>query len=133
VDDILRRLGQRIREIRIQRGFGSQEEFADYCKMHRTFLGHLETGRKDFRLTTVIRVAHALGVTLQELFTGLEAEEPFKLKRTKHGPDSQGMLRELATLERSVEKLKELVSPQPRRIAAKKQARKPARKPKKAG
>jgi len=98
--------------------------------MHRTFLGHLETGRKDFRLTTVIRVAQALGVTLQELFTGLEAEEPFKLKRTKHGPDSQGMLRELATLQRSVEKLKDLVSPQPRRIVAKKQARKPARKPK---
>jgi transcriptional regulator with XRE-family HTH domain len=133
VEDILRRLGKRIREIRIQRGFGSQEEFADYCKMHRTFLGHLETGRKDFRLTTVIRVAGALGVTLEELFAGLEIGEPRKLERRNPGPDSHGMLRELATLQRSVEKLKDLASPRPRRVPAMKQARKQARKPKKAG
>jgi transcriptional regulator with XRE-family HTH domain len=63
VEDYLRRLGRRIRELRIERGFGSQEDFADYLKMHRTFIGHLETGRKDFRVTTVIRVAEALGVT----------------------------------------------------------------------
>lgn len=56
MEDILRRLGKHTREIRIQRGFGSQEEFVDYCKMHRTFLGHLETERKDSRLTTIIRV-----------------------------------------------------------------------------
>jgi hypothetical protein len=55
-------------------GSAAQEEFADYCKMHRTFLGHLETGRKDFRLTTIIRVADALGVTLQEPSAGLETE-----------------------------------------------------------
>jgi transcriptional regulator with XRE-family HTH domain len=59
VDDILKRLGLRIREIRVQRGFASQEAFADYCKMHRTFLGHLETGRKDFRLSTLIRVSES--------------------------------------------------------------------------
>ena len=61
MEDTLRRLGQRIRELRIARGFKSQEEFADYCKMHRTFLGHLETGRKDFRLTTVIRHRPSIG------------------------------------------------------------------------
>jgi len=68
VEEILKRLGNRIRDIRIKRGFRSQEEFADYCKLHRTFIGHLETGRKDFRLTTIIRVAEVLGVTMQELY-----------------------------------------------------------------
>lgn len=111
MDDILRRLGQRIREVRIQRGFKSQEEFADYCNLHRTMLGHLETGRKDFRLTTIIRLANALGVTLSELFTGVESGEPFKLKRTRPGAmDRDGVLREVAVLERTVQRLKELSS-----------------------
>ena len=112
MEDILRRLGQRIREVRVQRGFKSQEEFADYCKMHRTMLGHLETGRKDFRLTTIIRLANALGVTLAELFEGVESGEPFKTTRARPGTvDRHGVLREVAVLERGVQRLKELASP----------------------
>jgi transcriptional regulator with XRE-family HTH domain len=86
VEEILRRLGQRIRELRRERGFTSQDTLADYLKMHRTFIGHLETGRKDFRMTTMIRVAEALGVTLSELFVGIEAGEPF---RHTHGRKRQ--------------------------------------------
>lgn len=114
MEDILRRLGHRIREIRIQRGFKSQEEFADYCQLHRTFVGHLETGRKDFRLTTIIRIADALGVTLQELFTGLETGKPFGNTKARRIRDAKfsGMLRELTELERSVQRLKEYVTSQ---------------------
>lgn len=36
-------------------------------------MGHLETGRKDFRISSVKRVANALGVTMSELFDDLEA------------------------------------------------------------
>jgi transcriptional regulator with XRE-family HTH domain len=113
VDDILRLLGQRIREIRIRRGFASQEAFADYCKMHRTFVGHLETGRKDFRLTTIIRVADALGATLSELFAGLEHGEPVRSKRIRHGTLAQTRMRqELEILERAVRNLKQLTLPE---------------------
>jgi len=115
----LRSLGRRIREIRIQRGFKSQEEFADYCKMHRTFLGHLETGRKDFRLTTVIRVAEALGVTLQELFAGLETGESRPLRKVASAGKSRAILRELSALERSVDKLKDLVVPEAKPVSRK--------------
>jgi transcriptional regulator with XRE-family HTH domain len=110
VNEILRGLGRRIREIRIQRGFKSQEEFADYCKMHRTFLGHLETGRKDFRLTTIIRVAQALGITLQELFAGLESGEsaPASIRMQRRSIDPQRLLKEVECLERSVNNLKAL-------------------------
>jgi transcriptional regulator with XRE-family HTH domain len=109
VDDILKRLGERIRDIRIQRGFTSQEAFADYCKMHRTFIGHLETGRKDFRLTTIIRVADALGVTLSDLFAGAERGEPFKSKRIRPGTvDPQRLRHELEILERTVRNLREI-------------------------
>jgi transcriptional regulator with XRE-family HTH domain len=111
VDEILQRLGHRIRDIRIQRGFKSQEEFADYCKLHRTFVGHLETGRKDFRLTTIIRVAEVLGVTMQDLFAGIEtgkSEKSLRNKTRTRGADSAAIARELSALEQSVERLKEL-------------------------
>lgn len=114
MEEILRRLGRRIREIRIQRGFKSQEEFADYCKLHRTFVGHLETGRKDFRLTTVIRVAEALGVTLEELFAGLEKGVPFRARRlVRPVPDNAGLMRELERLEHNVQNLKAIATASP--------------------
>jgi len=115
VEEILKRLGNkrlgnRIREIRIKRGFKSQEEFADYCKLHRTFIGHLETGGKDFRLTTIIRVAEVLGLTMQELFAGIEndkSEKTFKSAARVRGVDSAAIARELSVLEQSVGRLKE--------------------------
>jgi transcriptional regulator with XRE-family HTH domain len=112
VEQILQRLGQRIHEIRVQRGFASQEALADYLKVHRTFVGHLETGRKDFRLSTIIRLADALGVPLADLFAGLEADESFKTKR-RGDRDAQSrfaLLKELDVLERTVQKVKALVS-----------------------
>lgn len=127
MEDILKRLGSRIREIRIQRGFKSQEEFADYCHMHRTFLGHLETGRKDFRLTTVIRVAHALGVTLQDLFAGIEAGEPHKPKKAapNRASDLERISKEVATLERSIQRLRRIAAQsRPLPTAARTKARK---------
>jgi transcriptional regulator with XRE-family HTH domain len=118
VDDILRQLGKRIRELRIRGGFASQEAFADYCKMHRTFLGHLETGRKDFRLTTIIRVADALGVTLSELFAGLERGEALKSKPTHPRPPDSGRVRqELAVLERTIGNLRALLDRRPEEAA----------------
>jgi transcriptional regulator with XRE-family HTH domain len=117
VEEILRRLGLRIREIRIQRGFKSQEEFADYCKLHRTFIGHLETGRKDFRLTTVIRVTEALGITLEEIFAGLESGKPLKTTRRRiRGSDLDAVAREVSALERGIQRLKKYTSPDGREI-----------------
>lgn len=99
--------------------------------MHRTFLGHLETGRKDFRLTTVVRVAHALGITLQELFTGIEAGEAFKSRRKTDRADTEAMRRELAAMERSVQRLTELASPRSQPSVARPRPQKqPARKSK---
>jgi transcriptional regulator with XRE-family HTH domain len=111
VDQTFKRLGQRIRAVRVQRGFTSQEAFADYLKVHRTFVGHLETGRKDFRLSTLIRIAEALEVSLADLFTGLEADKPLTLKRKTGTGGRSAILHELEAVERSVHKMKALVSP----------------------
>ncbi|MGG2102676.1 helix-turn-helix domain-containing protein [Stenotrophomonas sp. NRRL B-14846] len=45
----------------------SQEDFADRLGMHRTQLGHIEQGRKDCRLSTLVRLAEALGIPLSSL------------------------------------------------------------------
>ena len=114
MDDILHRLGRRIRELRIERGFSSQEAFADYVGVHRTFMGHLETGRKDFRLTTLIRVSEALGVTLSDLFSGMESGEPAARARKNRASiqalDRNRVLEELGKLEKAVSKLRTIVS-----------------------
>jgi transcriptional regulator with XRE-family HTH domain len=112
VEEILKRLGKRIHDIRVKRGFASQEALADYLKVHRTFVGHLETGRKDFRLTTIIRIAEALGVPIADLFTGIEADEPLRIKaRGVNNEQSRfSLLKELGVIERSVQKMKALAS-----------------------
>src|SRR5437763_1603197 len=73
VNDMQRRLGHRIRELREKQGFKTQDQFSQFMGLHRTVIGFWETSRKDLRLSTLIRIADALGVTLSELFAGLES------------------------------------------------------------
>jgi transcriptional regulator with XRE-family HTH domain len=135
MDDLLRLLGQRIRRIRTERGYASQEAFADYLGVHRTFMGHLETGRKDFRLTTLIRVANALGVTLSALFSGLEqgadsAPTTHKSMRGNQSLDRSKVLREVAILEQTVRNLRTLATEEEKsekRVAATKRRAKSKR------
>jgi transcriptional regulator with XRE-family HTH domain len=105
VKDIQRRLGQRIRELRIKQGFGSQDAFSEFLGLHRTVIGFWETGRKDLRLSTLIRVAEALGITLSELFAGLETGERAGAPRPR-SLDRDRILRDFAVLEEHVQKLK---------------------------
>jgi len=106
VEDILKHVGRRIKEIRISRGFASQEAFAAYLKMHRTAIGHLEVGRKDFRLTTLIKVAQALDVTLSELFAGVEGGPVKRRKATKTSTNRYALLKEAALMESAAKRLK---------------------------
>ena len=115
-DELLRRLGQRIRDLRSQRGW-SQEEFADVCRVHRTYMGHLERGEKNVSITSVVRVSAALSINLSELFAGVDgAGEPpqtttgRKLEANAE-MDRTRILRELATAERSIQMAKEIASP----------------------
>jgi len=47
--------------------FRSQEAFAEHARLHRTTIGGLEQGRTDPRLSTLLIVADALGVSIEEL------------------------------------------------------------------
>ena len=76
-DRLLKALGQRIRELRTERGY-SQEAFADQCGVHRTFMGTIERGESNLSFQNIVKVATTLEISLSALFTDLE-------KRAKAG------------------------------------------------
>lgn len=63
-------LGRRVRAHRKLLGL-SQEAFGELVGVHRTEIGHIERGEKDLRLSTIRKVARAIGVDAGELIKGL--------------------------------------------------------------
>jgi transcriptional regulator with XRE-family HTH domain len=63
-------LGQRVRRLREQRGW-SQEGFAHEAGLGRSFAGAIERGEKDIRISTLIKLARSLGVSLAQLLKGI--------------------------------------------------------------
>jgi len=63
-------LGERVRRLREQRGW-SQEGFAHEVGLGRSFAGAIERGEKDVRLSTLTKLARALGVSLSQLLKGI--------------------------------------------------------------
>jgi transcriptional regulator with XRE-family HTH domain len=71
----LQQLGERIRQLREQRGW-SQEGFAHEGGLGRSFAGAIERGEKDVRLSTLTKLAKALGVSLSQLLKGIDSWQP---------------------------------------------------------
>ena len=65
--DIRVRFGQRLREIRQERGL-SQEELAFKAGLHRTYVSSAERGQRNVGLVNVERLAQALDIDIRELF-----------------------------------------------------------------
>ncbi|MCH3977178.1 MAG: helix-turn-helix domain-containing protein [Bacilli bacterium] len=68
---IKEQLGMRIVYLRKNRHW-SQEELAFRSSINKNYLSDLENGRRNPSLTIISRIAAALGVSLSELFKGLE-------------------------------------------------------------
>jgi transcriptional regulator with XRE-family HTH domain len=64
---IVRDLALRIRELRHAKGW-SQEYLAEEAGIHRTYLGGIETARRNPSLRNLIRIARALDATMSGLF-----------------------------------------------------------------
>jgi transcriptional regulator with XRE-family HTH domain len=56
----------------------SQEALAGRARLHRTEIGKIEQGNVEPRLTTLVILADALGVTLDEMVAGLDAPKQRK-------------------------------------------------------
>ncbi|HEU5295783.1 MAG TPA: helix-turn-helix transcriptional regulator [Burkholderiaceae bacterium] len=62
-------LAVNIRAFREARGL-SQEEFADLCGLHRTYVGSVERGERNVTLSTLEVLASVVGVSVPQLLTG---------------------------------------------------------------
>lgn len=59
--------GQRIRELRMEKGM-SQEEFAWFVGVHRTYIGQIERAEKNITLKNIEKICTALKIDPAELF-----------------------------------------------------------------
>jgi transcriptional regulator with XRE-family HTH domain len=61
-------LAENVRAFRKAHGI-SQEELADLCDLHRTYVGSVEREERNVSLSTLEVLARALGVSVPELLT----------------------------------------------------------------
>lgn len=64
--DVLNRLGQRIRELRLKAGL-TQEQLAERADLHPTYLGGVERGERNLSLNNLDKLAGAMQVPLHSL------------------------------------------------------------------
>jgi transcriptional regulator with XRE-family HTH domain len=70
MQQIQRKLGDRIRKLRSRRGW-SQEQFAAVSGLHRTYIGAVERGEKNLTLSTLHTLAKTLDTSIAQLFRGI--------------------------------------------------------------
>ena len=66
-EETLKKLGERIRQLRIKRGYSSYEYFAYDHNISRAQFGRYERG-EDLRFSSLIKVINAFDMTLPEFF-----------------------------------------------------------------
>lgn len=59
--------GIRIRELRKAQGL-SQEALAEKAELHPTYIGGVERGERNLSFDSIVKIAHAFGLSLNELF-----------------------------------------------------------------
>ncbi|MRG98152.1 helix-turn-helix transcriptional regulator [Polyangium spumosum] len=70
-----RKLGHIIRDRRLALGL-SQEELADRCALHRTYVGSVERGERNISIQNIVRIANALDTRVWELIRAAEEGLP---------------------------------------------------------
>ena len=65
--DIIKFFGNNLKKYRMAIGM-SQEEFAEKCGLHRTYISAVECHRRSISLENIQRIADALGIETYKLF-----------------------------------------------------------------
>ncbi|KPU42767.1 anaerobic benzoate catabolism transcriptional regulator [Oxobacter pfennigii] len=71
MNDIVKLVGERIRNLRNERNW-SQEELAHRANMHRSHLGEIERGETSVTVESIAKIAGAFEMTLEEVFKHLQ-------------------------------------------------------------
>lgn len=66
--DLNKIFGRKVAELRLEQHL-SQEELADRCGIHRTYMGAIERGEKSPTLNTIKKIADGLKVPIRLFFT----------------------------------------------------------------
>jgi transcriptional regulator with XRE-family HTH domain len=69
-DELLLRLGDRVRRLRKQRGW-TQTIMAEKVGIDRTFLAEVETGRRNIAIFNLYLIAKSLNLSLAQLLSGI--------------------------------------------------------------
>lgn len=65
--DIKVAIGERIAELRKAKNL-SQQKFSYEAEIERSYLTHVEKGRKNISIDTLIKITDALGISLKDFF-----------------------------------------------------------------
>jgi transcriptional regulator with XRE-family HTH domain len=66
--DILKKFGNKVKHLRLQKGITSQMKLSFKTGLDRTYIGGIERGERNVALKNIERLAKALGVEIDELF-----------------------------------------------------------------
>ena len=70
-EPILCQFGVAVRKLRREKSI-SQEQLADMCCLHRTYISDVELGKRNVSLENIAKIASALGISITALFTEVE-------------------------------------------------------------
>lgn len=70
MEDIKVKFGQRVKELRLSRGY-SQEKLSELSDLDRTYVPGIEAGKRNVSLVVVEKIAKAFGITMSELLNQL--------------------------------------------------------------
>ena len=69
--DIKKKFGENMKFHRQEQRL-SQEELADKCSLHRTYISSVERGERNISLENIVLISRALNITPVELLRGIE-------------------------------------------------------------
>ncbi len=70
--NILVSFGKRVKELRLVRGI-TQQDLAERAKVHRSYIGEVELGRRNVSLLTIYKIALALDIPITTLLQTSES------------------------------------------------------------
>ena len=69
---IRKKLGNRIKELRIEKTGLSQEKFALSINMDRTYFASVESGKRNISIINLNKISQGLNISLSELLKGID-------------------------------------------------------------
>jgi len=71
-DEFIEKVGDRMREVRVNLGYSNYEVFAYDKNIGRSQYGKYEKGSEDLRLSSLFKVLKAMDISFEDFFKGIE-------------------------------------------------------------